>query len=467
PPSSPPWGYGQPTEPQQPYPYGPGGPAQGGTNPYGAPGAPSTPLYGTPGAPSAPLYGTPGEPAPPWQPWQPAPGQTVPGWGPPSQGYPGGMPPMMAPPAPPRKSRRGLWIALSVIAAVVIVGGGAAAYAFVQIAAPAASALVFCGDLKTQSYAAAYSDLSSDLRTQISSDEFVHGNQTIDLVEGTVTACAQASGSNAYQYSFGANTAKLAVVLSRATAGNLAGTVSLKKESSGWKVSGLDTSLLGINLGALQTAGAFCAALQTQNYSAAYALLTGAQQQQLTQQLFAAGLQLHDQIDGKVSGCTLNSFTVSGSDTNASLTVSITRTTLGAQQGAVTLQVENNAWKVSNVADSLSGTDLGPLGVGSQFCADLVSSNFSDAYSLLSADYASFFGSEAKFTAIFTEPSPYKWAGCTPDFSTYKVSGSTASYVGTFTELNTSTSVTIATKINLQFVKQGGVWKLDDLPKAS
>ena len=71
------------------------------------------------------------------------PNQPYGGYGEPPQPYPYGQygqsaqPPMpgttiAAPPAPaPRKSRRGLWITLSVIAAVLVLGGGGGAYAFV------------------------------------------------------------------------------------------------------------------------------------------------------------------------------------------------------------------------------------------------------------------------------------------------------------------------------------------------
>src|SRR5262249_31570597 len=154
-----------------------------------------------------------------------------------------------------------------------------------------------------------------------------------------------------------------------------------------WKVDGLDTSLLGANLASLQETQTFCTALTNKDYTSAYSQLGSVAQGQLTSEQFAAQAALHDQIDGPVTGCTLVAVGSSNTYTTTSLTVSVTRATLGARSGAVTLDIENGAWKVASVELALLGSDLGPLQVGQQFCTALQAGQFSVAYGLLSSSF--------------------------------------------------------------------------------
>lgn len=450
--------YGQPAGASQPYMSGQPGeqtPPGGGTNPYGQPAAPSQPLYGPygqPAGPSQPLYAPYGQPAGPSQPWQGAPNsQTLPGW--PQQ--PGAAP-------APKKSRKKLWITLGVVLALVVVACGGGALAFAQYFAPAATAVRYCGYVETQNYAAAYGILSSGLRAQVSVDQFTQGSQTLDKVEGNVQSCGQATGANAYSYSFGASTATIAATMTRSTAGTLQGALHLKNENGAWKVDAIDTSLLGINLGALQTAGAFCAAMGAQSYTTAYGMLGAALTAQASQDVFTTLAQAHDQIDGTVTACGLVGITPGGTDSAASLLVSITRTKLGQQQGTVGLDVEQGAWKVANIAGTLLGTDLGPLVVGTQFCAALQQGQYQAAYNLASQGFQHDVP-EADFAKALALPSPWKWNGCKPDFSTYKVTGSTASYTAAFKAVNPSSGATDSADFKISFVNEGGTWKIDDL----
>jgi hypothetical protein len=377
---------------------------------------------------------------------------------------PGGFAP--PPPVERRKSRKGLWITLGVILALLLVGGGAGAYALGQYVAPATEAGLFCGHMKAGNYAAAYDDLSAGMQAQVTGDEFAKGAQFITVTEGNITRCQQSTGNNAYTYSFGAKKATLNATMSRSISGTLVGNIGLVQENGAWKISAIDTSLLGINLQALKAAGAFCAALQTQSYTAAYALLTSAQQQQAPVATFSTVLGLQDMVDGKITACSLTGFTVSGSDSSATLNVSFTRATLGARQGTVALKVEGGAWKIDNVADSLGGTDVGPLLVSSAFCADLVANNLTAAFGLLSSDYAAFEGSQDHFNSIWGETPPFVWESCTPDLSTYKVTGSTASVVESLTEKDTSTNFSDSAKYTFHYLKEGGTWKFDGVSKA-
>ena len=376
--------------------------------------------------------------------------------------------PYAAPPtAPKRKSRRGLWITLGVIAALLIVVCGGGALAAVQFFAPAVTDGLYCGYLKTQNYTASYSLLSQKMQAQLTSDQYVQASQALDKLEGPVTSCSQATGvSNAYNYTLFGSTATVAVAITRATAGTLEGQLHLKNES-GWKVDGIDTSLLGVNLSALQTAAAFCADLQAQNYGAAYALLGGTSRSQLTQTVFTSTLQLNDQIDGTVSSCNLVSLGTGNTDASASLTVSLTRTKLGQKQGTVSLDVEGGTWKVSDVASGLQGTDISAYLVVTQFCADLASANYNDAFSLISDSFKA--GStEADFANAFSgKVDGFKWSGCKPDPTTYKVNGTSATVdvAVTITQLssgNTGTGI-----VTFTLVQSGSAWKISNLQNKS
>jgi len=144
--------------------------------------------YGQPGAPSQPYQGY-GQPGPPSQPYA---GQPYPG--PMSQPLYGQQTVFTQPPAP-KKSRRGLKIALTVGAIVLVLGGllgGTAIFLLNQFAAPGVAALKFCNDLKSQSYDSAYSGLSSDLQAKFSKTSFSAGVASLDAAEGKVTGCQQA-----------------------------------------------------------------------------------------------------------------------------------------------------------------------------------------------------------------------------------------------------------------------------------
>jgi len=397
--------------------------------PYSPPAAPSQPMYG---APSQPMYGAPGQP---------------------SYGAPGQFGQI----AQPRKrSLRGLWIALAIVVVLLALAGGGVVYALSQLAAPAAAAISFCNDLKTQSYTPAYQLLSAKLQGQFTQVQFTQGSQALDTVEGTVTSCKQGTG-NAYAYSFGGTTATLQAVITRSKQGDLSGTIHLKSENGTWKVDGLDTSLLGANLASLQETLTFCTALAAKDYSSAYSQLGIVAQGQLTATQFTAQGTLHDQIDGPVTGCTLVALGSGNDDTTTSLTVSVTRATLGARTGNVTLDVESGAWKVAKVDLALLGTDLGPLLVGQQFCTALQAGQYTAAFGLLSTTAQT--GHKPDELAL---PSGLSYAGCDPDLSTYKVTTSSASFNANLKVKDAASGLTVPLGITLKFVVEGGNWKIDD-----
>lgn len=453
---------------------GPGDPSAASPTPP-QPGAPSQPLYppgydpqayptypgayptvpGYPGAPSQPLYGPPGQSGPYSQPLPGYPGYP---------GYPGVPSAAVATMAPPAAKRRGppkwLWFVIAgVVAALVLVGGGGA-FALSLYGQPAAAAVQLCGDLKAQNYDSAYALLSSRLQGQYSSTDFHQAATQLDTAEGKVTSCAQAQGANSYSFSFGSSTATVVAVLTRATQGSLQGSIHMLNQNGKWTVDALDTSLLGVNLGALGTLGAFCAAMQSQNYTTAYGLLSSAFQPATTQDQFVQAAQAHDAIDGSVSACALASVGTSNSDTSASVTASITRAKLGARSGTVTLGVEGSAWKISSIASSMQGTDLAALLVDNAFCAAIVSNDLNAAYALTSTAFQQVI-TPADFAAAFALPTGYAITGCTANDSTYQVQTTQATVDNTVKVTQTATSQSQNITMSITLVLDGGQWRID------
>ena len=485
-------GYGQPASPSQPYsggypssPYGYPGAEQQGS--YGQPAAPSQPYTGTPsrpygGTPSRPYGGTPsqpytgqegyGQPAPASQPYygQPAPasqpfyGQP----GPASQPFYGQQTMYTQPPAP-KKSRRGLKVAL-IVAGIVLVlgalGGGGAVFLINQIAAPGMAAVQFCNELKTQNYDNAYSMLSSSMQGQYPETAFRAGITALDTAEGKVIGCQQAQGGNTYKYSLGSSTATVGAQLTRANQGNLTGSIHLKNENGSWKVDSIDTSLLGVNIAALQASGAFCAAMQGQQYDAAYGMLDSAQQGLVPQADFVASGKLHDEIDGTVTKCGLTKVMPGNTDQITKLTIDMNRSKLGDRSGVVALKYEGSAWKVDGTDPSLNGTDLHPLVVDAQFCTLMTAGKYTDAYGLLSSGFQGALTKD-QFVAQFSTLEGYKlaWSCGKPDYSSYKVSGDTAAIVQPFSLSIPSLGANAVANITytVKLVLEGEAWKVDDL----
>jgi len=433
----------------------------GGYGNYGGQG------YGQPAAPSQPY---PGYPSQPYQgaPSQPYPGQPYPG--PVSQPFNGQQTVLTQPPAP-KKSRRGLKIALTVGAIVLVLGGlrgGTAIFLLNQFEAPGAAALKFCNDLKSQSYDSAYSGLSSDLQARFSKTSFSAGVASLDTAEGKVTNCQQAQGNGVYSFSLGSSTATVGAQLTRATQGNMTGALHLKNQNGSWKVDSIDTSLLGVNIGALQASGAFCAAMQGQDYSSAYDLLDSAQQGLVSRDDFVASGKLHDEIDGSITTCALAKVPQGNNDQITHLTIQLNRSKLGARTGDVTLKLEGSAWKLDATEAALNGTDLRPLVLGGTFCTLFAAGNYGEAYGLLSSAAQANI-TKSQFIAAYQTIDGYtvKWSCGTADLTTYKVNTDSASIVipitGSIASLNFKD--TVNTKV--EFVLENGAWKIDNLVTTS
>ena len=426
--------------------------------PYGQPAAPSQPLYpyGQPAAPSQPLYpyGQYGQPS-----------QTLPGqpgqFGPPSQTLSGGMPVGQS-----RGMPRGLIIGSIVALVVLLLAGSGTAFAVTQMQPAAANAAVrFCTALKSQDYTAAYSALSTKLKTQYTQTQFTQDMGMLDKADGAVSTCQQSTASNAYSYSLGSSTATDLILISRGS-NSLQGQVHLANAGNfvgaNWQVDAIDTSLLGVNLKALEATTAFCSALQTKDYSTAFAAFATPPTSLQTAADFKDSGALWDQIDGSVTACAVSALGSSNDDTTASMTLSVTRAKSGAHTSAISLSANGTDWKISHLDAGVFGTDLGAAHTAKLFCSALSAGKYADVYALLSSDFVGP-ATESEIADVFSgKNGGIKWSGCTVDLSTYSVSGSDASITVKVTLVLLSTGQSVTGPLQLKLVKTGDVWKVND-----
>ncbi len=364
--------------------------------------------------------------------------------------------------APPKKSRRKLWITLAVVAALLLVTCGGIGLAFAQYMAPATAAGFFCGNLKVQNYATAYTLLDSTMRLRDTETLFAEANADLDRVEGALTNCKAATGSGAYQYSLGASSATVMLATQRANGGSFQGALHLRSEGGSWKVAAIDPALLGVDLQALVSMDTYCAALQSQHYDAAYALLGQGQQAKQKAADYTQDAQWHDQIDGTISACQVTGIGTGNDASTVTLTVSATRGKSAAHQGPVVLGLEGSDWKIHTGGPEAQGSDLGPAHTGSRFCDDLAKANYADLTTLLSTGFLGGANVDAVASLFSGSYNGVKWTGCTLDMSTYKVSSTAASFNVEVALTEVSSGRTVKGPLLLKFVKQGRDWKVDD-----
>ncbi|MGZ3638201.1 MAG: hypothetical protein ACXVCX_10250 [Ktedonobacterales bacterium] len=361
-----------------------------------------------------------------------------------------------------KKSRRGLWITLGVVAAVLLVTCAGVGYGVTQYTAPATAAGLFCGNLKVQNYVTSYALLDSTSRAHESQTQFAEANADLDRAEGVVTNCKAATGSNAYVYSLGGSSAIAVLVAQRATGGSFQGAVHLRNEGGSWKVAALDPALLGVDLQALVSMDAYCAAQQSQSYDAAYAMLGKGQQAKQKRADYTQDAQWRDQIDGTISACQVTGIGTGNDASKANLTVSVTRGKSAAHKGAVALSVEDAAWKLAAAGPETQGSDLGPARTGARFSDDLANANNTDLTSLLSSGFLGGASVDMVASVFSGSYDGIKWNGCTLDLSAYKVSGTSASFNVSVKLTELSSGRNADGTLLLTFIKEGSSWKLDD-----
>ena len=217
-----------------------------------------------------------------------------------------------------------------------------------------------------------------------------------------------------------------------------------------------------------EVAQAFCADLLGKRYDAAFGLLSGPQQQG-GKAAYVRTAGLHDQIDGPVTGCVVTD-AAAGMFTLRlinSKTVTMRIQRRKAVSGAVTLTKQGGDWQVASIAQTLQGTDVGPLLVGMAFCADLVAKDYTAAYGELSSGEQAA-GDEKAFAASFGSAfgGVETLSACTPNIKTYKVAGNdrvaTMNVVfGVTFQVGKRTTVTIPATLSV--VRQQAGWKVDSI----
>jgi hypothetical protein len=110
------------------------------------------------------------------------------------------------------------------------------------------------------------------------------------------------------------------------------------------------------------------------------------------------------------------------------------------------------------VADEALGTDIGPIRTATRFCNDLASGNYGDMVPLLNGASSA---SELR-SAFYSTTYDAKFANCTPDLGTFKLSGSSASLVASFTVEQLSTGRTASVPGKIEFTKVGHDWKISN-----
>jgi hypothetical protein len=361
----------------------------------------------------------------------------------------------------PQRSYRGLLIGLVIAVVVLALLGGGAFVGISQYQAPAQAAQQFCTALKSQDYVAAYSMLSSSLQAEYTASLFTVGSQTLDKAEGNVISCGAAAGS-AYDYTLFGSTATISSVIDRSQAGSLIGKLHLVNQN-GWKISSIDTSLLGVNLTSLQTLASFCSALQNGDYSGAYSFLGSTVQSQISESTFAQQGSLHQQVDGQITGCSIVGFGQGNSDTATNLSVSITRSTLGTVTGQASLDLEGSAWKISSLDTALEGSDLGALTAVQKFCSYIKSHQVSKAYGMTSSAFKANV-TLSYFTSVFGVAGVSY--SCTLQLATYKVTDPNDAHIVGAIVLSAGTS-TDSIPTEFLVVKAGSSWKINGLQAPS
>ncbi|HLY32495.1 MAG TPA: hypothetical protein VKQ36_15835 [Ktedonobacterales bacterium] len=216
-----------------------------------------------------------------------------------------------------------------------------------------------------------------------------------------------------------------------------------------------------------ETAQVFCADLRSQSYSSAYTLLSPRFQATISERLFVLAYQLHDQLDGVITLCSVPSPSTVGytfhPPTSASIATLIERN--HTLRGALWLILQGNSWRVDQIATSLDGTEVGPLLTQASFCDAIMAGDYAKAYAQL-APGAQADGSESDFAQTYAHAfsganGGLKLTQCQPDLTTYKVSSASAQVNVTFVTQNAGQQITFPTVFH--FALQNGAWKIVSL----
>ena len=190
------------------------------------------------------MYNDPNRQPPPYE---PQPTEYVPPYEQPPTQYtpPYEQSPYTAPP-PPKKSRRGIWIALAIVGAVLVLAcGGCAAAAIAgvgffasSLAAPSAAASNYYRAIENQQYNVAYSYLDTSSlnlqEQQITSETFTVAAEARDAANDKVTKFSQTNIS--VNTNNGVSTALVTLAVTRGKQ-TYSVQLQMKEENNVWKIT--------------------------------------------------------------------------------------------------------------------------------------------------------------------------------------------------------------------------------------
>ena len=352
------------------------------------------------------------------------------------------IPPWFPNPYPPRpgdpvqlrrkeKSRRTLWISLSVAAVVLLIGSGI--FAYVRFFPTPAKALdTFCSNLQAPDSQSAYKQLSSKYQQEINESKF-------DIFFANVSTCSY----TALNQSGNSTTATL--TLNRISGETSSDVVTLTQEGGNtWKIN--DESLL---TGIVKTLDRYCPAIKKGDYTTAIKQQSKLMQQKISMVQF-------DSFLAQPTSCLDTLLSVSGTTATAILNLSFmaspndqTSHTEAHQLGLVLSS--GNIWQINSISNL-------PDEVLDTFCNDLKQKDYSTAYNQLSQrlQQAHWNSDSSAFATAYNAVT-----SCTHDAATRDASGNVTSQM-TYS-FGTGTAPWTASLIK----EDAGNWIIDDLENPS
>ena len=216
----------------------------------------------------------------------------------------------------------------------------------------------------------------------------------------------------------------------------------------------------------------YCAAIEQDNYHAAYALLASGAQAQISETQYLADAADRDIIEGRVTACagkpTVTLSPLSFLRAPRSLIFDVTITRKQAASGQIALARDTSGWHVAALSSPLQGIDLGPLATQRELCAAFSQRKYVQAFALLSTPYAREQGSAATFARAFG--ASLSITACTANLKTYTVNPAdqqatldatlTVSFVGATTGSPPSV-FTVPSQWTL--VREATGWRVDNI----
>jgi hypothetical protein len=152
-----------------------------------------------------------------------------------SPSVPGSAGAPAAPPSARQKSRRGLWIALVVIAVVLVVGGGLAYYLVIQ-STPTKTLQTACDALKSGDYQTIYNLFTTNEQRQVGPEsQYAAATQQSNSSKGGVVSCTVSGVTEQDSSASGMVTVRFG------DGSTETDTIQLADENGTWKISGATT----------------------------------------------------------------------------------------------------------------------------------------------------------------------------------------------------------------------------------